>query len=56
MEEIGIRNISVGCLKKYTSGPNSLCRMIMELPSQEKIPRETKIIRDMDRASKKRYI
>ena len=42
--------------KKDTSGPNSLCRMMMELPIQEKIPRETKIIRDLDRARKKRYM
>ena len=30
--------------------------MMMEFPSQEKIPREAKIIRDLDRARKKRYM
>ena len=53
---MGMKNIYVVGEKKDTSGPNPLCRMRMELPSQEKIPRATKIIRDLDRTRKKRYM
>ena len=51
-----IKTRPVGVEKKYTSGPNYLCRIRMELPSQEKIPISIKIIRDLDRARKKRYM
>ena len=56
VEAMGMKKISVVGEKKDTSGPNPLCRMRMELPSQEKIPRATKIIRDLDRTRKKRYM
>ena len=51
-----IKTRPVGVEKKYTSGPNYLCRIRMELPGQEKIPIAIKIIRDLDRARKNRYM
>ena len=56
VEEMVIKPKPVGVGKKDTSGPNSLRRIRMELPGQEKIAIAIKIIRDMDRARKKRYM
>ena len=51
-----IKTRPVGVEKKYTSGPSSLCRIRVELPGQEKIPIAIKILRDLDRESKNRYM
>ena len=53
---MGINTRPVGGAKKHTSIPKDLFRMRIVLPSQNKIPIATKIIRYLVRVRKERYM
>ena len=56
VEAMGINTRPVGGAKNHTSIPKDLFRMRIVLPSQNKIPIATKIIRYLVRVRKERYI